>query len=694
MQKVFVHLFYKIGTHHFSKVVAALVLIVVFLLARSTTLFARAYYAVEESDPSRGAATVSSDLFGDRFTEVKYLDQGWTPGDSLWFYTTTQGSDLLPYDFFLALEQAKSQELFRNPENMNRYRYLPQKATRSNPDALPVGMVADTYLGKKYMGFTCAACHSSQVNYKGVGMRIDGGPAGADMDTFMIDLAAALAETSAIPAKQQRFTAAVLKAGNYRDESTVVADLKTYTLRTQAYNFFNQSTLKGVPVPYGYARLDAFGRIFNRVAEHVLDPDSLQAALDGALPPDQVAALVAKMSPVITSKERDHLMDRLLAVLTESDLVVLRDRVFNRPNAPASYPFLWDIPQHDYVQWNGIGANAGVGPLGRNTGEVIGVFGTLDWSLKKDWTVSSVIGGQGFGKTHISFQSSADFHNLRALEDRLWSLESPLWTDAVKAANLPKIDEARRAHGEGLFAKYCVSCHANINRASADRRVVAHLDKIAGGVGTDPTMANNAVEATGYSGVLRNLYSTTSVGNILLDTKAPVAALLTTATQNSVLTPDPDRWFFTRAADWATNLVKVYFSNQIKPSVKTGDYNPDSTAGPYDSLRAYKARSLNGIWATAPYLHNGSVPTLYDLLLPAGPVKDDPPGTVYRPKKFMVGSRELDVEKVGLRSGENDYKGFLFDTSKPANSNCGHEYGTRQMTDKDRWDLVEYLKSL
>jgi hypothetical protein len=476
----------------------------------------------------------------------------------------------------------------------------------------------------------------------------------------------------------------------------VLADLKTYTLRTKAYNFFNESTLGGVPVPYGYARLDAFGRIFNRVAEHLLDPDALRAALDvdDALSSDQVTALVAKMSPVITSKERDHLMDRLLAVLNDADLGVLRDRIFNRPNAPASYPFLWDIPQHDYVQWNGIGANAGVGPLGRNTGEVIGVFATLDWSQKKDWTISSVIGGQGFGKTHISFQSSADFHNLRALEDRLWSLQSPLWTDAVQAAGLPPIDAKGSAKGEAVFAKYCASCHAVIDRTSPDRRVVAHMDKIAGGVGTDPRMANNAVDDTGYSGVLRNLYSNTTVGSVLLDTKAPVAALLTTATTNVVATPDPDRWFFTRAADWLTNIVKVYFSNQIKPSVKTGGYTPDSTVGPYDSLRAYKGRSLNGIWATAPYLHNGSVPTLYDLLLPADSMKGDPPDMVYRPKKFMVGARELDVKKVGFRSGEKDYQGFLFDTSQPANSNAGHEYGTRQMTDQDRWDLVEYLKSL
>jgi hypothetical protein len=60
----------------------------------------------------------------------------------------------------------------------------------------------------------------------------------------------------------------------------------------------------------------------------------------------------------------------------------------------------------------------------------------------------------------------------------------------------------------------------------------------------------------------------------------------------------------------------------------------------------------------------------------------------------MVGSRELDVGKVGFRSGVNEYQGFLFDTSLPANSNAGHEYGTRQMSDQDRWDLVEFIKSL
>jgi len=119
-------------------------------------------------------------------------------------------------------------------------------------------------------------------------------------------------------------------------------------------------------------------------------------------------------------------------------------------------------------------------------------------------------------------------------------------------------------------------------------------------------------------------------------------------------------------------------------------------------LLSYKGRSLNGIWATAPYLHNGSVPTLYDLLLPKRGPKD-PANGEYRPDKFQVGSREFDPSKVGLKS--DGYNGFTFDTSHRGNSNAGHEYGARDrklpngdtekaLTEDQRKDLLEYLKSL
>ena len=193
---------------------------------------------------------------GDRADKIAYLDQNWTAADSTWFYSITQGSDLLPYDFFLALEQPDSQELFRSDKSMNFYRYLPQKVSRSNPDALPVGMVADTYKGKKFMGFTCAACHCSQVNYNGVGIRIDGGPGAADMDRFMNDLQAALQKTANDPTKRARFEAAVLQKGHYRNAGEIEHDLTVYALRLQAYNFFKRNN----GALYGYSSPRCFSR--------------------------------------------------------------------------------------------------------------------------------------------------------------------------------------------------------------------------------------------------------------------------------------------------------------------------------------------------------------------------------------------------------------------------------------------------
>ncbi|HYP04748.1 MAG TPA: di-heme-cytochrome C peroxidase [Bryobacteraceae bacterium] len=688
LQSFFVYLFYKVGTNLHRNVFYGAGAIVVALVFSRSTWSDLAYYKIADNDADRGAVVVKNDPFGDRVEKIAYLKQNWSTADSLWFYNITQGSDLLPYDFFLVLEKSDSQELFRSDENINRYRYMPQKKTRSNPDGLPVGMVLDTYKGKKFMGFTCAACHCSQVNYNGVGIRIDGGPGAADMDTFMKDLAAAMSATKDNPAKLERFMKAVEEKGNYDSRDEIRKDLEAYTVRLHAYNFFNQTT-----APYGYARLDAFGRIYNRVLEHVVNGESLRNVLKGAISNSEIDRLLAKVQPVLTSDNRDQLVSSLASMMSDDQQKRVRARLFNSPNAPVSYPFVWDIPQHDYVQWNGIGANAGVGPIGRNAGEVLGVFGTLDWAEKDGWTISSVLGGQGFGDKHISFTSSVNVHNLRKIESRLSTLESPSWKDAAEQGLLPRLDSSLVEKGELVFDEHCARCHAQIERSSPSRRIVAHMGKLAD-VKTDEAMAKNSVQYKGFSGILRNWYSQSGVGGILLDTRAPAAAILTTATENVVATPDPDKWFFTRGADWAVDLIDEFFSNEIKPSVKSGDYDPDTTAAPFGSLLAYKARALNGIWATAPYLHNGSVPTLYHLLLPADPQPGDPAGSEYRPKKFQVGSRELDVTNVGFRHGENEYQGFLFDTTQQANSNAGHEYGTRKMTPEQRRQLVEYLKSL
>jgi hypothetical protein len=102
-------------------------------------------------------------------------------------------------------------------------------------------------------------------------------------------------------------------------------------------------------------------------------------------------------------------------------------------------------------------------------------------------------------------------------------------------------------------------------------------------------------------------------------------------------------------------------------------------------LDGYNPPFLDGLWLRAPYLHNGSVPTLQDLLTPA----------VNRPKVFYRGFDLYDPVKVGFITdgAEAERIGTKFDTSERSNSNQGHEFGiTLLQQDKDA--LVEYLKTL
>lgn len=634
-------------------------------------------YQFWDNDPDRGAIPMpDSDALGDQFSSVVYLEQGWDAADSLWFYNTTQGSNLMPYDFWQVLETPDTTDRFFNNQRLNAYRFLPQKPTFSNPDGMPVGFVRDRYKGQDYVGLTCAACHTGQVNYRGTAIRIDGGPSGADLEVFLEDIARSLRAALSDANKKGRFVKAVIDRGHYDTEKAVLDDLAKFAQRTTSYAVINNP-----PTPYRYGRLDAFGRIYNRLLEHVMSGPQLKEILAQVLTPDDLSDVMKDIGDILSADDRDHIIERIQPFLTVKQQLRLRDAIFNKPGAPVSYPFLWDIPQHDYVQWNGLVANSGIGPIGRNAGEVIGVFATLDWRPRKHTTLSSIAAGQLGGVAKVDFESSANVRNLRRLERHLVDLYSPEWPATIFGA----LDEQRVARGKKLYATYCLSCHDLIERKNVDRRVVAQMTDV-NVVKTDRQMAANSATYQGYSGILRNLYVNTGVGDILIERKAPVAALLTKADISVVATPDPDKWIVQAWAERLYDFVVSFADNDIKTSIKHGRYTPDTTADPFASLYAYKARPLNGIWATAPYLHNGSVPTLYDLLLPARQ-DGDAAGGEYRPQSFLVGSREFDPAKVGFRSDIGDYFGTQF----TGNSNAGHDYGSR-VTKEERLDLLEFLK--
>src|SRR5690349_5121552 len=73
-----------------------------------------------ERDPNRNAYVAIDDPLGEPVKKVVYLDQNWSSEESLRFYSTEQGSELLPYRWFLHLEQATSTDLFRDNRNILR----------------------------------------------------------------------------------------------------------------------------------------------------------------------------------------------------------------------------------------------------------------------------------------------------------------------------------------------------------------------------------------------------------------------------------------------------------------------------------------------------------------------------------------------------------------------------------------------
>ncbi len=554
-------------------------------------------------DAHRNALLLPEDTLGDQVSRVVYPDQNWDPDDSLWFYNTTQGSHLLPYNIFLHLEQADSQSLFRASANMDRLRYLIQKPSRTNPDGLPLGWVKETYQGKDYVGLTCAACHTGQVNYQGVAIRIDGGPTLSDMDKLLNELAAALEATTTDPEKFKRLATRVLDNPNPEHQQSLLGEVKHLEQNLRRYNIANASYADHQPVPYGYGRLDAFGRIYNRIFAH------------------------------LTPGEENT----------------------NPANAPVSYPQLWDTPQHDFVQWNGVGDNEGDGTLSRNVGQAIGVFATVDLQRLP---------------TDAGYRSSVNIRHLRQLELHLEKLWSPSWQELADKNILPPINRELAEKGSAVYIEYqCHTCHALIDRTDPDRRIIAHLTSLEP-LNTDPTMAHNALHYTGKSGYLEGLVSLKPPVSVF-EAQVSALAVVRDVTEGVIRAAKEEETELHEEPADHTSRSAV----QIQSTRRLLDFEyVDKTN--LHTLMAYKARPLNGIWATAPYLHNGSVASLYELFLPSCSEAEIAGGKLCRTNQLTVGSRELDPVKVGLvqRDPQTYPNVFVLDTRLPGNANTGHEY--------------------
>ena len=146
--------------------------------------------------PPRNLA-VSGDI-----DQVHVLAQNWTDEEANDFYNIPQGSKLIPYDWFIHLDQPDSSRPFLDAEHIRSLGYLPRTAdSQGNPDGLPIGFVRD----EDHLGLTCAACHTAQINRGREAWLIDGAPTLGHVEKLQRRLVDALAQTEQDNPKFERF---------------------------------------------------------------------------------------------------------------------------------------------------------------------------------------------------------------------------------------------------------------------------------------------------------------------------------------------------------------------------------------------------------------------------------------------------------------------------------------------------------
>lgn len=307
--------------------------------------------------------------------------------------------------------------------------------------------------------------------------------------------------------------------------------------------------------------------------------------------------------------------------------------------------------------------------------------------------------------------NSANFDGLGKLEDLIKLIGPPKWPWLV--------DTNLAAQGKVIFERPtvnggCVECHGispgkvrlsptptwatpiqNVGTDTREYDIMAWTAKTGVLQGTFIPRANKPLKAEDQA---FNILATSVIGSIaeqvLRSGAAPSgSALVATALDAHVQsTQDALDLSMTRLPPALRDLESIYHPTmpaQDQPGLGfQGKTIPDlaAPAAPPPSKGSYEARVMQGIWAAAPYLHNGSVPTLAELLKPAAE----------RVKQFKIGPA-YDNVNIGLAVEQTQFDATITTTDcgdlNSGNSHCGHEFGT-QLPDAEKKALLEYLKTL
>lgn len=642
-------------------------------------------------------------------------EQGWTWDESHWWHHASQGTMFMPYQWFLALERFDSDQLLSSKQFLiDEVGFLPSPQTEYNPDGLPVGFSKARRKfgpgqGQEWVGLTCAACHTGQIDYKGSTIEIQGGPARANFKTFRTNILLAILGNRCDIDRYQTVATAIRQGTLAKLEPKLRAAVEVHfaSAQDQIGKAFGQScspskfqrfasrvTGSTHPVTIGafaahydefvdkaiHAGLQRqFVEIIAQFGPCFDSPDNSKKRYRGHEKLCSDPALNPSITPPGPGRI-DALMrggNRLFSILFKEPMNAYPE------TGPVSLPPLWDTPHLETILYNG----SGLHPLSRSIVEALGVGAHLYLSsdpnnqfadfqhvaeavnaAKTARANNQPTQGHLRGLDRMTGQSEAILPALDQIQTSLEYLRSPVWPERV----LGPIDRGEKWRaGRDLYERHCVQCHALIDRAGPfpDRIPVA-LNDIEQ-VGTDHNMASNFADRR-ISSELNKI----------------------------------ERFSVPQMVEVVTDLVIERFVESENVSKAELSKMTRGLPNEWIAEKRYRARPLNGIWASAPYLHNGSVPNLYELLTP---------GEARR--SFCQGEWEFDAMNVGLHSAtdcaprhppqacqtpegqRNPECQNLFRTDINGNSNRGHDstlYLPEEIrnSDEKRYQLIEFLKSL
>ncbi|MDP6565700.1 MAG: cytochrome c [Alphaproteobacteria bacterium] len=555
--------------------------------------------------------------------QTQTLESGLDAKERRLFYHAPLGSELVPLAWIEALENAAADGADNGKpflETVARYGLL---ADPGNRHGLPIGMTAaesdhPSFKDRIMVGFTCAACHVGELRYQGQVVRIDGAPNLLRIELFIQHLAESLGAT--LKSKKKVF-AFVKRMRDHTSYGTRMAENTPDSHKLFGEHDSLDSLLKGDP---------KLARALNEAQAEVARVEASALGHGGDAAKKNKQGWLARL--------REKVGTNAAVVGTYFDVFkLLKSRLafLIKMRKVGGYMPTTDPGPGRNDDWT----------LGRNV-----VFKEADWLAAQasvsypdlwgyndakwlTWNgattsgmergIATVIGmfAQFDQKKHTS---SVSIRGLAVADKLALQIQPPRWPAKI----FGPIDGEKAKRGEQIYRQQCASCH--------DKPGFTDLHEI----GTDP------LHALGY------------------------------------VTPLNDGRPFPAAfsADMTKYKASAYKAQKVSPDViaKVEAAAPDV----WKSVYRYVSRPLAGAWATAPYLHNGSVPTIHDLLLPPA----------QRPRSFPVGHRDFDPVKLG-HTTDPKVVVWTFDVGEPGNDNGGHLYGT-DLDEGDRMALLEYLKSL